>query len=220
MDLTSTVGTVEVTLPTQPATLAYSQGILTITPTSTEVTEAITIAVTVGEETYTIEDINITSQTASYVAGTYEVTLTHPGTAIPSNTVDTTLNYGEELGVDENLFDVKLVKNDAGTITYPSASDIRLYPGGGNGSAIVITTKTIDGFEIKIDSINVTLNGTLGDNVSYKVNENTNLTQGGEYIINGNSVTIVNTTNATSGSANQVKIKSIVINYTITAANA
>lgn len=143
------------------------------------------------------------------------ITLQYEGTATTNMTGG---NDAALLGLNPVLF---TVVSDAGSkvsngnplhIGLNKAGSIRLYGvAGGDGNALSITINDVDGKNVVINSITITFGSTVGN---FTVNGTEGSKDTATYDVNGKTVTIKDTTDATT----QVHISSIVINYSITVA--
>lgn len=210
IDLSSTVGTVVITPQTGATTLSVNGTTLTVTPGATEVTETITIKVTIGEAEFTTEAINVKSKPFSIAKGDFSVTAEYTE-GVTSNTVVSPENDATRLGLKTALF---VVYSNKGSLSYSAGlnkdGSIRLYTGSeGNGTEFVIEAQDLAslGYELTINKVTLTY-GT--DVNTFTVNGVTGSKDTAEYTINSSKVTFKNT-----GESGQVHIKSIIIDYTI-----
>ncbi len=219
INFTSTLGTVTVTPQAGATTLVVDGTKLTITPAATEITETITITVTVGEKSFTTEPINVKSKAFAVSEGNFSATLGNPESSISSSNVNTTTDYAADLGLRDNLFSVYCAKNDGSTMTYLQYTETRLYwdaSQNGNGSTIKVAVEEMAGYTLSISSIVVKYSGA--DNTG-TVTANEKVITGTAndleytYEFEGVNEFVIQNTNTTNV---QVKIKSIVINYTVT----
>ena len=210
IDLSSTAGTVVITPQTGATTLTVDGTTLTVTPGATEVTETITIKVTIGDAEFTTEAINIKSKAFAISKGDFSVTAEYTE-GVTSNTVVSPENDATKLGLKTALF---VVYSNKGSLSYSAGlnkdGSIRLYTGSeGNGTEFVIEAQDLSslGYELTINKVTLTY-GT--DVNTFTVNGVTGSKDTAEYTINSSKVTFKNT-----GESGQVHIKSIVIDYTI-----
>ena len=132
------------------------------------------------------------------------VTLQYLGSTTFNMVAET--NYAANLELDEEHWSVVGVKNDASYMpACNKAHDVRLYPGSGNGSSIIVTN--LDGATINSITFDMKLNTP-----TVKVGGNTVNPTDNVYTINSTSFIVQNGIDATSG--NQVQINSITITYT------
>jgi len=133
-----------------------------------------------------------------------EVTLQYLGSTTFNMEAET--NYADVLELDEEHWSVVGVKNNASYMpACNKAHDVRLYPGSGNGSSIIVTN--LDGATINSITFDMKQNTP-----TVKVGDNTISPTENVYTINSTSFIVQNGIDATSG--NQVQINSITITFT------
>lgn len=190
-----------VTPQANATTLAWDaeKNILTVTPGTTEVSETVTIVVTLGdsskEATYTVKSLLSTTgltATITYTAGT---TTNMDGT-----------NQAELLGLDATIFSVVGAKGSQNNnVGLNKDGSIRMYATKETGDG---NTLTITATGVKITKIIVTYGSKLG---TFTVNGTAGSKDVTEYTINGTEVVIKNTDTA----GTQVHFTSIQIVYDI-----
>lgn len=119
-------------------------------------------------------------------------------------------NDAAALGLNPELFSVV---SNTGALSYHVGlyDTLRLYKSNdGNGQSLIITINDLDGKTVVINSITIEFDTTVGD---FTVNGTAGSTDTTTYDINGKTATIKNVSTSA-----QVRIKSITINYSITAA--
>lgn len=207
--------TLNITLPTDAATIVFDAASkkLTITPTDNELTESITITATLNETSKTSSEIAIKSK--KLADNVKKATLAFKGSTAVSMT-DSTKNYASDLGLDENIFIVRAVKGtDA---TYPSVVGLNTGSKGyiriGAKCQFIIEVKNISGYTITINDVTLSNTGVSSAKTgTFTVNgEDGDMKK---YTINGTTVTI----DVTDASTNR-DLKSIEITYTMTPVTA
>ncbi len=212
VDLSSTVGTVVVTPQSGATTLAVNGTTLTVTPGATEVTETITIKVTVGEAEFTTEAINVKSK--PYTVTTEEnATATAQYTAGVTTNMSSTDNNAATIGLKSALFNV--TSNTCGSynnaIGLNKDGSLRLYSNtDGNGNELTIAAQELSDYVVTINKITLTY-GAGKNTPTFTVNGVAGSTSQAEYVINDSSVVIKNTTTESA----QLWITKIDINYTV-----
>ena len=215
----------------ETSTTTVVEGDKLVLPVAPEAPEACSEKVFVGWTA--AEEVNadgseiewITAATAPTAAATYyavfavqegegtlqegQVTLAYAGGTTGNLT---TGNNASTVGLDANLWNVAANKGSANNnVGVNKDNDIRLY-WHAEGSNTLTVTSLVDG--LTITTILITYTGDSYSNAGVLVNSAAVSGDGGSFTINANSFTITN--NNTSSA--QVRIKNIVINYTIGAA--
>ncbi|HKM02796.1 MAG TPA: hypothetical protein VJZ31_02580, partial [Bacilli bacterium] len=143
-----------------------------------------------------------------------------PGTVVTSTITSKAANTASI--ANGNVKEHLVVTNDAGlTFTYAanastvtsifnnSANEIRLYPGAGNGGSLTISSSN--------GSVFTSITIATTQNAGYQINGGSTITTSGittTLAANTTSVKIQNTAMATSGSANQLRMTLITVEYT------
>ena len=216
IDLTSTVGTVAVTPQTGATTLAFADNKLTVTPQANEVTETLTITVTVEGASYTTEAISVKTKLFVPTVGTFSATAQYTA-GVSTNMVENE-NNAKLIGLKEVLFNVNTNKltyegeSYTNTIGLNKDGTIRLHHSGvEQGSELTITAQSIEGLTLTINKITLTFGSS--DNATFNVNSTVGSLTTSEYTINDSSVVIKNTGTV------QLRLTKIVIDYTIAEAS-
>ena len=211
IDLTPTEGyTVTVTAQDNATTLAYdsTSKTLTITPTSEELTETVTIKVSYNNVELE-KTISIKSKRFIPTAGNYTATMEYEGA---TTKMVVGQNNAELVGLRAVLFNI--TSNEVGSynnaVGLNKDGSIRLYSDAGNGNELTIQAQNLDNLKLVIN--NITLTYGAGKNTpTFTVNGATGNTNTAEYTINSSKVVIKNTTSESA----QLWITSIEIDYTI-----
>ena len=194
--------TFTVTPATGATTLSYdaTKKVLKVTPGETEVTEKVTIAVTVGEQTKS-KEIDVKSKEAEGVYKLYNAV-----TAEVKGSVATTATYG----LDPAVFTVTYDKNGATDMAIRT-DGIRMYATNsttdGNKLTVTIASgKKIDKIKIAFDSASYGKTAKILDKDGKEIKANAD----GSYTINGSSFTIYNDNSGVTSNS-QVRFQSIKI---------
>ena len=195
VDLTSTVGTVTVTIQEAAEILSWNAETnkLTISASTTLATGKITISVKVGSTTKTKENVEIKSQInekqSTVVIGEYAT----------ANSWTNSTKY-LELKLDSSTTINLTGTNNTGKY-YTTGNEWRVYQNE-NPTITISSTKTIASIVIYY---NIGNTGVL-------VNGETKITSGTKFQVNGSSV-VFNVGNTGTAKNGQVKITKIVVNY-------
>lgn len=196
--------TVTVTPQENANTLAFNNNILTITPQLTETTENVTIKVVKGEVELT-KVIAVKSKLFVPTVGSYSATMKYSGKT--NANMKENQNNANLVGLRASLFDIAAVSGgNKNVIGLNKDGSIRLY----NNNKLIINAQGLGDLKLVIKKITITY-GAGKNNFTFSVNGAAGATTTTEYVINGSSVTIENT----SSESAQLWITSLVIDYEI-----
>ena len=195
--------TVTVTPQENANTLAFNNNILTITPQLTETTENVTIKVVKGEVELT-KVIAVKSKLFVPTVGSYSATMKYSG---QTANMKENQNNATLVGLRASLFDI-VTENGTPAIGLNKDGSIRLY----KSNRLIINAQGLGDLKLVIKKITITY-GAGKNNPTFTVNGAAGATTTTEYVINGSSVTIENTS-----SDGQLWISSLVIDYEISEA--
>lgn len=189
--------------------------------------EDLTVVITITAQNGTDEATKVTKDVTIVIAKPATITVGENQTATMEYKGTTTGNMAgsgneaDKVGLDASVFNVTTDKQKASNQCGLNRSGfIALYSKDGQGNKLTISCNDLAGYTVTIKSIKIelvsdsnTTNGKLNVNGT-----DIDKTSSMEIEINGNEVVIINT--STESKSAQIRIKSIEINYSVTATQA